>query len=141
LAHFCLDFSTTARSWKTRYPALAAGHEGRGAWGAFLYDLPRTILAFHQGHPVFAGDGDLPDPIGDGRHRATHLLHRQVHPALAEVPQAQGHEMLLLRLLRRLCEGVSPLPRLWPPRNGERAPTSGGSGKCLCPGAIYANSD
>ncbi|MHB0877252.1 MAG: hypothetical protein ACYC5O_14540 [Anaerolineae bacterium] len=114
LAHFCRDFSNTARSWATSYPAVALGEEGEGVWGLFLYDLARTVLAFHQGHPLFAGDGDLPDPIGDGKHRATHLIHGQVAAPLAEVPQAQGHEMLLLRLLRRLSEVVSPLPRLWP---------------------------
>jgi hypothetical protein len=114
LAHFCLDFSNTARSWATTYPAVAWGEEGQGCWGVFLYDLSRTVLAFHQGHPVFGGDGALPDPVGDGKHRSTHLIHGQIAPALAQVPQAQGHEMLLLRLLRRLCAATSPLPRLWP---------------------------
>jgi hypothetical protein len=114
LAHFALDFSTTAKRWSTSYPALAWGTSGKGLWGVFLYDLPRTLLALHQGQPCFASTGDLPDPVGDGRFRSTHLVHGQVASALAETPQAHCHELLFLRLARLLCQGMSPLPRLWP---------------------------
>ncbi len=114
LARFCRDFSTTARNWASTYPAVAQGEADRGRWGLFLYDLPRTLLAFHQGHPLFSSTGDFPDPTADGKHRSTDLVYGLVHPELREVPQAQGHEMLLLGLLRSLTADLSPLPRLWP---------------------------
>ena len=114
LAHFCLDFSTTAKCWRSSYPAVAYGSKGKGQWGLFLYDLARNLLAFHQGQPCYSSTGDFPDPLGDGRYRATHLIHKQITPELREVPQAHCHELMLLHLLRTLCQDASPLPRLWP---------------------------
>ena len=114
LAYFCLDFSTTARRWRSSYPAVAYGSRGKGHWGVFLYDWARSLLAFHQGQLYYASTGDFPDPLGDGRYRSTHLIHKQVVPELREVPQAHCHELMLLHLLRTLCQELSPLPRLWP---------------------------
>ena len=112
-AHFALDFTTTARNFTSKYPALVWGEEGRGRWGVFLYDLPSAILVFHQGHEFFASDGDFSIPTGDGKARSTYPFFKVYDPKLTHQPQPTFHEWLFLMMLRKLSEGLSPLPRVW----------------------------
>jgi len=112
-AHFALGFSTTAENRTSKYPALVWGEEGKGRWGMFLYDLPSALLVFHQGYEFFASDGDFPMPLGDGRARSKYLFTEVYDSELLHQPQPSFHEHLVVRMLRKLTEGLSPLPRVW----------------------------
>ncbi|HID09927.1 MAG TPA: hypothetical protein EYP17_01315 [Candidatus Latescibacteria bacterium] len=112
-AHFALGFSTTVESRTSRYPAVVWGEEGKGRWGIFLYDLPAALLVFHQGYEFFASDGDFPMPIRDGKARSIYLFNGVYSPELLLQPQPSFHEHLVVRMLRRLTDDFSPLPRVW----------------------------
>jgi len=112
-AHFALGFSTTVESRTSRYPAIVWGEEGKGRWGVFLYDLPAALLVSHQGYEFFASDGDFPMSIKDGKARSVYLFNGVYSPELLLQPQPSFHEHLVVRMLRRLADDFSPLPRVW----------------------------
>lgn len=112
-ANFSLDFSNTARTGISSYPAVLWRPYGRGKVGLFLYDFLATILLLQEGREFFSSTGDFPLPVKDGVFRATYLQYGLINPELASIPQAYLQELLLLHLARKLIEEISPLPRLW----------------------------
>ncbi|NUQ61771.1 MAG: hypothetical protein HUU20_04740 [Pirellulales bacterium] len=102
-----------ARGRPSIYPAVALTRHGAGSAVVFTYDLAEAIVRLHQGWPATSSTGNDPDANRDGKFTADDLFHRVRDFDLRDVPQADVHQDLLVRVIRGLLDDAAPLPRLW----------------------------
>jgi hypothetical protein len=89
---------------------------GEGTVAALTYDLPQSVVLTRQGNPSWAGqnrDGDMLTRSNDlfFGGAAGDEQEDWVAPDLLDVPQADEHQRLLVRLLQHVSP--QPLPRFW----------------------------
>jgi hypothetical protein len=86
---------------------------GRGRIGLFTFDLAASTVLFHQGRREQSSIGFAPDYDGDAMYKPNDLFVGFLDERLADVPQADLHQDILVRLINWLTSADRPLPRLW----------------------------
>ncbi len=97
----------------TGFPAVAKCEVGAGRAVVFCYDLVDVIVQLHQGRIEHASNGPDPDYDRDGKFTAGDLFGGMRDFELRNVPQADVHQDLLVRIIRGLTGRCAPIPRLW----------------------------
>ncbi len=97
----------------TGFPAIARSEIGAGQAVVLCYDLADVIVQLHQGRIEHASNGPDPDYDRDGKLTASDLFGPVRDFELRNVPQADVHQDLLVRIIRGLTARSLPIPRLW----------------------------
>lgn len=90
-------------------PLVTLHHFGRGMTALWAFDLAQSIALTRQGNPTLA-DQDRDSIPGV---RASDLFVGWIDPERIGIPQADEHQRLFVRIIERLAENSTPLPRLW----------------------------
>lgn len=96
----------------TGFAAICATDMGSGKAALFAYDLAATVVRLHQGRNEQSSEGPSRDADGDGRWSPNDLFTGQLDARLKEIPQADIHQDLLVRVITHLTTDC-PFPRVW----------------------------
>lgn len=108
LAYLERDFDSA----ESGHPAVVVYEDG-GRRAAFLFDIARSAVLFHQGRADQASNGTNCDVDGDGCFRMNNLFINHLDPRLKMIPQADVLQDLLVKMIYWLTEKASPVPRIW----------------------------
>jgi hypothetical protein len=93
--------------------AIVATPYGRGRVALFTFDLATSTVFFHQGRREQASTGPLADADADAMFKPNDLFVNYLDGRLKQIPQADLHQDLFVRLVGWLLADHPPLPRLW----------------------------
>lgn len=111
-------------STATLNPAVTLHNVGNGHAAAFAYDLPKSIVALHQGNPAWANND--PSLIGNDAFRPDSLFHKTgqtdwLNVSKASIPQADEQQRLLVNILNSMSASNGPMPHYWYLPHGYKA--------------------
>ena len=103
------------------YPAISTFSYGKGHTAIFTYDLAKSTILFHQGRYEQSSIGINPDYDRDGMYKSNDLFVNYLDIRLKDIPQADIHQDILVKLINWLIAFKKPLPRIWYFPNGYSA--------------------
>ncbi len=100
------------------YPAIATFSYGKGHTAIFTYDLAKSTVLFHQGRYEQSSIGTNPNYDKDAMYKPNDLFVDYLDIRLKNIPQADIHQDILVKLINWLSTFKKPLPRIWYFPNG-----------------------
>jgi hypothetical protein len=102
-----------------RWPAVVRAEADGGRRACFTYDLARCVVLTQQGRADQASDGPCANADGDWKFSTNDLYVGHVDPRVKDIPQADLHRDLLVRMINWVGEKQGHIPRVWRFPHGE----------------------
>jgi len=108
-----LAFISADTQTKSTFPAIVTYENNGSKTAAFAYDLAASTVLFHQGLYENSSLGKNANPERDGRWMPDNLFVNHLDPRFIDIPQADIHQDILVRIINWMSESAIPVPKVW----------------------------